>query len=98
MAPFLQGVLAHSSMSNWHRCPLKPEMEAESCVPMLWMARPAGGAARRPLPVPGQVPCVRGAPHIPAGSPWGRLRGALNAGLRPAIESILFTSLEEQSL
>lgn len=57
-----------------------------------------GGLPAAPSLCRGQVPCVRGAPHIPAGSPWGRLRGALNAGLRPAIESILFTSLEEQSL
>ena len=24
LAPFLQGVLAHSSTSYWHKCPVKP--------------------------------------------------------------------------
>lgn len=47
---------------------------------------------------PPASPRRRADPTGPAGFPWGWLLGALNAGLRPAIESILFTSLEEQSL
>lgn len=32
LAPFLHGVLAHSSTSYWHRCPLKPVAREEEMV------------------------------------------------------------------
>lgn len=66
---------------------------------------PAQGWTRQAPSLPPAAPAAplprsAGPPHPGwgAGFPWGRLLGALNAGLRPTIESILFTSLEEQSL
>jgi len=59
---------------------------------------PRSGRTHQPPPAAGQIPPGPPHPGRGAGFPWGRLLGALNAGLRPAIESILFTSLEEQSL
>lgn len=32
LAPFLHGVLAHSSTSYWHRCPLKPVAREDEMV------------------------------------------------------------------
>lgn len=51
LAPFLQGVLAHSSTSYWHRCPLKPVANRGGGHMAVLSVAPWGPAqAQQPVP------------------------------------------------